>query len=131
LDIKIFYKKNGSVVQLIEMEKINEWPLELPFIFVEYIKSNKLRSYRDAKVQAEISDYLNQILNKIALPKLKEIFKYSNQEEILSVLSIFEEVSETNSRAIMPIKDLLENLAKQTDKRIAPQVQKILLNLKE
>ncbi|MFX0003302.1 MAG: hypothetical protein ACFE9J_07440 [Candidatus Hermodarchaeota archaeon] len=113
------------------MKKIDEWPIELPFIFVEYIKTNKIRSYRDAKVESEISDYLDEILNKIAIPKLKQIFKSSNQEEILSLLKIFEELSETNSRALGPIQDLLEDLIKQGNKAIVPQVQKILANIKE
>ncbi|MFX1601236.1 MAG: hypothetical protein ACFFB6_11625, partial [Promethearchaeota archaeon] len=98
MDIKLFYKEDGGIVQLIEMEKIQEWPIEMPFIFVEYIKSNKLRSYRDTKVEAEISKYLDDILNKTALPRVKQIFLGSNHEEIRSTLSIFEELSESNSR---------------------------------
>ncbi len=131
MDIKHFYKENGSLVQLIEMEKINEWPMELPLIFVEYIKSNKIKSYRDAKVEAEISKYLNEILNKIAIPKIKQIFDESSQDDIHSTLSILEELSETNSRAILPIENLLKDLTKQTDKEITSQAQKILLNIKE
>ena len=131
MDIKLFYKDDGGVIQLIELEKIKEWPIEMPFIFVEYIKSNKLRSYRDPKVEAEISQYLNEILNKTAIPKVKQIFEGSNQEEILSILSIFEELSETKTRAVTPIQNLLENLTKQTNKAIASQARKILANIKE
>jgi hypothetical protein len=131
LDIKLFYKDDGGVIQLIELEKINEWSIEMPFIFVEYIRSNKLRSYRDPKVQAEISQYLNEILNKTAIPKVKQIFDGSNQEEILSTLSIFEELSETNNRAVIPIQNLLEKLTKQTNKTITSQARKILANIKE
>lgn len=131
MDIKLFYKENGGIVQLIEMEKIEEWPLELPLIFVEYIRSNKIRSYRDAKIEADISDYLDEILNKIAIPKLKKIFEQTNEEEILSILSIFEELSETNSRAIIPIKNLLDDLSKQANKAIVSKARKILANIKE
>lgn len=129
--MKLFYKDDGGVIQLIELEKIQEWSIEMPFIFVEYIRSNKLRSYRDAKAEAEISKYLNEILNKTAIPKIKQILEGSNQGEILSTLSIFEELSETNSRAVMPIQNLLENLTKQTDKKMASQARKILVNIKE
>ncbi|MFX0023127.1 MAG: hypothetical protein ACFE9S_12440 [Candidatus Hermodarchaeota archaeon] len=131
MDIKLFYKENGGIVQLIEMEKIQEWPIELPFIFVEYIKSNKIRSYRDTKVEADIFKYLNEILNNIAIPKIKQIFEKSDQDEILSTLSIFEELSETNSRAVIPIRNLLENLTKQTNKNITSQAQKILANIQD
>jgi hypothetical protein len=129
--MKLFYKENGGVIQLIELEKIKEWPIELPFIFVEYIRNNKLRTYRDAKVEEEISKYLEEILNKTAIPKIKEIFEGTNQEEILSILSIFEELSETNSRAVVPIRSLLENLTKQTNKKVASQSQKILVNIQD
>ncbi|MFX1418345.1 MAG: hypothetical protein ACFE9N_05430 [Promethearchaeota archaeon] len=131
MDIKLFYKDNGGVIQLIELEKIKEWPIEMPFIFVEYIKSNKLRSYRDSKVEAQISQYLNEILNKTAIPKVRQIFEGANQEEILSILSIFEELSETNTRAVLPIQNLLENLTKQTNKTIVSQARKILTNIGE
>ncbi|UCD01051.1 MAG: hypothetical protein JSV23_09220 [Promethearchaeota archaeon] len=131
MDIKLFYKDDGGVIQLIELEKIKDWSIEMPFIFVEYIRSNKLRSYRDPKVEAEISQYLNEILNKTAIPKVKQIFGESNQEEILSILSIFEELSETNTRAVTPIQNLLENLTKHTNKTIVSQARKVLANIKE
>lgn len=129
--MKLFYKEDGGVIQLIEIEKIQEWPIEMPFVFVEYIKTNKLRTYRDVKVEAEISEYLNEILNKIAIPKIQQIFKGSDKDEILNTLSIFEELSEANSRAVMPIQNLLEKLTSSTDKRIISQSRKILTNIKE
>lgn len=113
------------------MEKIQEWPIEMPFIFVEYIKTNKLRTYRDAKVEAEISNYLNEILNKTAIPKIQQIFEGSDKDEIISTLSIFEELSETNSRAVIPLQNLLEKLTNKADKRIVSQSRKILNNIKE
>jgi hypothetical protein len=129
--MKLFYKEDGGVIQLIEMEKIEEWPIEMPFFFVEYIKTNKLRTYRDVKVEAEISEYLNEILNKIAIPKIQQIFEGSDKDEILTTLSVFEKLSETNSRAVIPIQNLLEKLTNKTDKRIISQSRKILTNIKE
>jgi len=129
--MKLFYKNDGGVIQLIELEKIKEWSIEMPFIFVEYIRNNKLRSYRDVKVEADISKYLNEILSKSAIPRVKQIFEGSNQAEILSTLSIFEELSETNSRAVIPIQNLLETLTNQTDKKIVSQARKILVNIKK
>ncbi|MFW9818522.1 MAG: hypothetical protein ACFFE5_02835 [Candidatus Thorarchaeota archaeon] len=129
--MKLFYKDNGGVIQLIEIEKIQGWAIEMPFIFVEYIRTNKLRTYRDAKVEAEISKYLNDILNKIAIPKIQQIFEKSDNDEILTTLTIFEELSETNSRAVIPIQNLLEKLIGSNDKKIASQSRKILTNIKE
>jgi hypothetical protein len=128
LDIRIFRKKDGGIVQLIDKEKIKEWPIEFPLKFVEDIRS-KLRSYRDEKVQAEISKYLDEILTTLAIPKIKEAFENGSQDTVSSILSNFEELSETNAEAIKPIVSLLENLAKTNNKSVAGSAQRILNNL--
>ena len=130
MDIKIFHKEDGGIIQLVEMENIQNWAIEMPFIFVEFIKSNKLRTYRDPKVEGEITQYLDKILNELAIPKIKKIFDNSNEEEIISTLSIFEELSETNNRAVLPIQSFLDKLTKHSNKKIVSQAQKILANIK-
>jgi hypothetical protein len=130
LDIKIFYKKDGGVVQLIEMEKIKEWPLELPLIFTDYIRSYKLKTYRDPKVEGEINKYLDEIINKLAIPRVKEVFEGDDLEELQSTLKLFEELSETNTGAVSLISPLLEDLTKNTYKTISSKAQKILKNIK-
>jgi len=128
LDIRIFQKKDGGVVQLIDKEKIRDWPIEFPLKFVEDVRS-KLKSYRDAKVEGEISKYLDDILTNLAIPKIKEAFEDATQDTIISILSSFEELSETNVGAIKPIQSLLENLTKNTNKSIVVSAQRILNNL--
>ena len=128
--MKIFYKKNGGVIQLIEEEKIQNWSIELPFIFVEYIRSNKLRSYRDDKVQNEISEYLDEILTSIAIPKLKKIFDNNNQNEIISILEKFEELSESNVKTANHISPFLPKLLNNSNKNIVKKAQNISQNLK-
>lgn len=129
MDIKVFYKKNGGVIQLIEEEKIQNWSIELTFIFVEYIR-NKLRSYRDDKVQNDISEYLDEILTLIAIPKLKKIFDNNNQNEIISILEKFEELSESNNKAANHISPFLPKLLNNSNKNIVKKVQNISQNLK-
>jgi hypothetical protein len=128
LDIRIFRKEDGGIVQLIDKEKINEWPLEFPLKFVEDIRS-KLKSYRDKQVQDEISNYLDEILTTIAIPNIKEAFESGSGETLSSILSSFEELSETNSDAVKPIISLLETLTKNTNKSVAESAQRILNNL--
>jgi hypothetical protein len=128
LDIKIFHKKDGGIVQLSDKEKIMDWPIELPLKFVEDVRS-KLKSYRDPKVEGEISNYLDDILTNLAIPRIKEVFKDANQDTIISILTSFEELSETNVGAIKPIQSLLENLSKNSNKTIATSAQRILNNL--
>lgn len=128
MDIRIFRKKDGGIVQLIDKEKIREWPIEFPLKFIEDIRS-KLKSYRDEKVQGEISKYLDEILTTLAVPNIKEIFESGSQETISSILSTFENLSETNAGALKPIASLLENLTKNNNKIVAQRAQQILKNL--
>ncbi len=128
--MKIFYKENGGVIQLIEEEKIQNWPIELSFIFVEYIRNNKLRSYRDDKVQNEISKYLDEILTSIAIPKLKKVFENNDQDEIISILEKFQELSESNVKAANHISPFLDNLLNNPNKKIAKRAKNISQNLK-
>ncbi|MFX1278284.1 MAG: hypothetical protein ACFFA3_02635 [Promethearchaeota archaeon] len=128
MDIRIFRKKDGGIVQLIDKEKIVEWPIELPLKFVEDIKS-KLKSYRDEKVEEEIALYLDDILNSIAIPNIKEIFESGDQETVNSVLTSFEELSESNAGAVKPITSLLKSLTKNNNKKVIESAQRILTNL--
>lgn len=128
MDIRIFRKKDGGIVQLIDKEKINEWPIEFPLKFVEDVRS-KLKSYRDINVQDEISKYLDEILTTLAIPNIKEAFESGTRETLSSMLSSFEELSETNAEAIKPIIPLLENLTKNNDKNVAGSAQRILNNI--
>jgi hypothetical protein len=130
LDIRIFHKKDGGVVQLIDKEKIAEWPIELPLKFVEDVRS-KLKSYRDAKVEEEISKYLDEILDSLAIPKIRNVFESGTQDHINSILIDFEELSEINAEAIKPIQPLLENLAKNPQKKLSASARRILDNLED
>ena len=127
--MKLFYKENGGVVQLIELEQIKDWSVEMPFIFADYIRNNKLKTYRDSKVEADISKYLDEIVTKVGLPNLKEIFDGDDREKILSTLDLFTDLSETKASAIIPIKPLLESLINNSIKTIGNKAQKILKNL--
>ena len=129
MDIKIFHKNDGGIVQLIEKEKIEEWSTELPFIFVEYIRT-KLRSYRDAKVQDDISQYLDDILKTIGEPGLKKVIEGNEKEDIISLLTKFEGLSENNVEAARHITPFLPGLTKNSDKTITNLARNISNNLK-
>ncbi|MFW9940006.1 MAG: hypothetical protein ACFFFT_03125 [Candidatus Thorarchaeota archaeon] len=128
MDIRIFHKKDGGIVQLIDKEKIKDWSVELPLKFVEDVRS-KLKSYRDAKVEEEISAYLDDIIINLAIPKIKETIEDASKDTVISILSSFEELSETNLGAIKPIQPLLENLTKNSNKTIAEIAKRIIDNL--
>ena len=44
--MRIFHKNDGGIIQLIDKEKMEEWSVELPLIFIEYIKDKQLDKYK-------------------------------------------------------------------------------------
>ena len=116
--IKRFYKKDGGVVQLIDKEKMKNWPIELPLIFIEYVRNNLIKTYNDPKVQKEVEKYLNEILEDIAIPRLINVLKEDISDEILTALERIEELAKKKIEMIMPIKPYLDDLLKNKNKRI-------------
>ena len=85
--MRIFHKKDGGIVQLIDKKKMQEWPVELPLIFIEYIRSKQLDTYEDAKVKKEVSAYLDEVLKDVAIPRLISVLEGDDQEEIILALT--------------------------------------------
>ncbi|MHA1489000.1 MAG: hypothetical protein ACTSRI_05025 [Promethearchaeota archaeon] len=123
--MKIFRKKNGGIVQLIDKEKMQEWPVELPLIFIEYIRDKKLESYEDVKVKKEVEKYLNEITKDIAIPRLINVLEGSDVEEIILALTRLEQLSRKKIDMIRPIKPYLNNLLKLKTKKIVTLAQTI------
>ena len=131
MDIRLFFKKNGGAVQLIDTEKMREWPVELPLIFIEYIRNTKLKTYEDTKVQKEIEKYLDEILENVAIPRLISVLEGENSEEIILALTRIEEISKKNIEMIRPIKPYLKKLQTIKDKQIIKLVRDIDTNFQK
>jgi len=131
LDIRLFFKKNGGAVQLIDTEKMREWPVELPLIFIEYIRNTKLKTYEDTKVQKEIEKYLDEILENVAIPRLISVLEGENSEEIILALTRIEEISKKNIEMIRPIQPYLKKLQTIKDKQIIKLVRDIDTNFQK
>ena len=126
MDIKVFKTKDGRVVQLIDKEKMQEWPIELPLIFIEYIKTRQMESYGSAKKEVEV--YLDEILNEVAIPRLISVLKGDNNEEIVLALTRIEEISRKNPEMAKPISKYLDDLLKKNNKEISKLTQTISNN---
>jgi len=124
-------KKNGGAVQLIDIEKMLEWPVELPLIFIEYIRNNKLKTYEDTKVQKEVELYLNEIMENVAIPRLISVLEGDNPEEIILALTRIEEISKKKIEMIKPIQTYLEKLLTMKNKEIVKLVQTINNNFQK
>ncbi len=126
--MRIFHKKDGGIVQLIDKKKMQEWPVELPLIFIEYIRSKQLDTYEDAKVKKEVSAYLDEVLKDVAIPRLISVLEGDDQEEIILALTRIKEISNKNIEMAKPIQKYLPNLLKKKNKQIAKLAQDISNN---
>ncbi|KKN52845.1 hypothetical protein LCGC14_0608420 [marine sediment metagenome] len=125
MDIRVFLKKDGNAIQLIGIEKMLEWPVELPLIFIEYIRNNKLKTYEDTKVQKEIEKYLDEIMESVAIPRLIGVLEGDNPEEIILALTRIEELSKKNIDMIKPIQPYLQKILNTKNKKITKLVKTI------
>ena len=116
--MKIFYKKDGGIVQLIDKEKMKEWSIELPLIFIEYIRNNQLKSYNDPKLKKEIEKYLDEVLTDVAIPGLIKVLDGDNVEEVNEALVRIEEIAKKNIEMVKPIKPYVEKLVKKNNKEV-------------
>ena len=126
MDIKIFKKEDGGVVQLIDKESMKEWPIELPLIFIEYIRNKQLDSYGSAK--KEVEKYLDEIMGDVAIPRLVSVLEGDDKEKIILALTSIEEISRKDVNMAKPIKKYLTDLLKKNDKQIVKLAQAISKN---
>lgn len=118
MDIKLFQKKDGGVIQLIDKEKMNDWPVELPLIFIEYIREKKLDTYEDKTVKKEVEEYLDEIMRDIAVPRLIKVIEGENTEEIVLALTRINDIAKKNIEMVRPIQKYLTNLQKNKNKKV-------------
>jgi len=126
--MRIFNKKSGGVVQLIDKDKMQEWPVELPLIFVEYIREKQLKTYEGSQLKKEVSQYLDEILKEVAIPRLISVLEGKSTEETISALLRIEELSKKNIEMTRPIRPYLNKLLKNTDKKVVKLAQNISNN---
>ena len=129
--MRIFLKKDGSAVQLIDKEKMQEWPVELPLIFIEYIRNNQLKNYNDVQVQKEVEKYLDEILKDVAIPRLINVLEGDDTEEKILALTRIEEISKKKIEMVKPIKPYLDKLSEMNNKRIIKLTQEISNNFQK
>jgi len=118
LDIKLFRKKDGGVIQLVDKEKMKNWPVELPLIFIEYIREKKLDTYEDNTIKREVESYLDEVMKEIAIPRLIGVLDSENDEEIILSLTRILDVAKTNIEMVKPIQKYLVDLQKSKNKNV-------------
>ena len=124
--MRIFKKKDGGVVQLIDKEDMKEWPIELPLLFIEYIRSKQLDNYGSAK--KDVETYLDEIMTDVAIPRLVSVLEGVDNEKIILALTRIEEISKKDIEMAKPIKKYLNYLLEKNDKQIVKLAQAISKN---
>ncbi len=110
---------------------MQEWPIELPLIFVEYVREKQLKTYEDAQVKKDVLKYLDEILKDVAIPRLISVLEGDSSEDIISALQRIEELSKKNVEMTRPINPYLKNLLKNSNKKIAKLAQNISNNFSQ
>ena len=110
---------------------MQEWPIELPLIFVEYVREKQLNTYEDAQVKKDVLKYLDEILKDVAIPRLISVLEGDSTEDIVSALQRIEELSKKNLEMTRPISPYLKNLLKNSNKEIAKLAQNISNNFSQ
>ena len=122
----MFYKKDGGVVQLIDKKTMEEWPIELPLIFIEYIRNNKLDTYDDPKVKKEVEKYLDEILTDVAIPGMIKVLDGEDLNEIELALQRIDELAKKKIELVKPIKPYIEKLENNNNSEIKKLTSSIL-----
>lgn len=105
---------------------MSEWSIELPLIFIEYIRNNKLDTYEDDKVTKAVEEYLDEIMEDVAIPRLIEVLEGEETEEIINALERIDNIANDNLDMARPIRPYLEKLLKRDNKEIINLVDDIL-----
>ncbi len=126
MDIRIFKKNDGGIVQLSDKEHMKEWPIELPLLFIEYIRTKQLDSYGSAK--KEVEKYLDEIMGDVAIPRFVSVLEGDDNEKIILALTSIEEISRKDVDMAKPIKKYLTDLLKKNNKQIVKLAQAISKN---
>ncbi|MGB5912740.1 MAG: hypothetical protein WBH31_16220 [Promethearchaeia archaeon] len=125
MDIKLFRKKDGGVIQLVDKEKMKTWPVELPLIFIEYIREKKLAKYEDNTIKKDIETYLDEVMKEIAIPRLIGVLDSENDEEIILSLTRILDIAQKNIEMVKPIQRYLVDLQKSKNKKVVELSKKI------
>lgn len=133
--MNLFYKNNknsdGGIVQLIDKEKMKEWPPELPLIFIEYIRNEKLKKYGSKAVQTKVNNYLDEVLEEIAIPSLAKGLETDDTEKKLELLTRLEELTRKKTDMAKPIKPYIEKLLKDKSPNVKKLAEKALDNFEK
>ncbi len=127
--MRVFKKPDGGFVQILGKERIKKWNAEMPLLFIGFIRDNILPKYEDARVKKAIEDYANEIMEEIAVPKLVEVLKGTDQAVRVKTSQSLEEISKKKPDMVKVASEYVTQLVTDGNKDVAKAAQNILKNI--
>mgnify|MGYP006287207781 FL=1 len=130
--MKVFTLNDGSTIQIVSKERIETWDAEAPILFVNYIREKRIDKYGSSKNKEMIEEYLDSVLEDVAIPKLIGALNSENKDERMSVAKRLVDVSKDNTQMIKTVLKFLEDaLEKEKDKEIKSLINTSVKNYKK
>ena len=133
--MKIFRTTDGRIVQMAGKAQIEKWEAEMPLLFIGFIKEKRLPLYRKEYPKSlvkAVEIYLDEILGKVAIPKLISALSSSNNDEVLNVAENIAALSESNPDQLkIALPHLEKAITSHSNKNIVKLLEKALKNYKK
>lgn len=120
--MQIFKLSKDRILQLISKERLDKWKGELPLVYFDKIRMSTLPKYRAANDQKVLNKYLDEVLQEIAIPKLKDKLQNFDinlktiepdlEDNMIEVITLIRNVGRDRTDLIDALRDELENLSK-------------------
>lgn len=128
MNMKVFQLSDGRIVQIASKEKMLKWTGEAPIVYINYIRDTRLRTYGSKADQKEISTYLDEAMETIAIPTLIKTLGSHNEDELIGILIRIEELSRKNPDLIKITLSHVEQKQHHPNTEISTLAQKIQKN---
>jgi hypothetical protein len=127
--MKVFTLDDGSTIQIVSKDRIETWDAEAPILFVNYIREKRIEKYGSSKNKKLVEEYLDSVLEDVAIPKLIAALNSEEREERMSVAKRLADVSKDNTQMIKTVLKFLEDaLKKEKDKEIESLIETSVKN---
>ncbi len=128
MSMRIYHLSDSRIVQIASKEKMQKWTGEAPLVYINYIRDSQLRSYGSKVNQKEISRYLDEAMQEIAIPKLIEALNSEDEGEVLDILTRIEELSRKKPDLIKITLTHVERKQKHPSSEVSKLANKIQNN---
>ena len=132
--MKVFRTNDARILQLADKERIETWDAEMPLLFIGDIRDNQLPIYKkiySKQLVNKIVEYLDDILETVAIPKLINALTSKDSEVRLQVAENIMKLSEGNPDQLKIALPHIEKATKDPNKNVQKFMLKAFKNYKK